>query len=405
MELTILIVVLGVAIALFAWGRKSRDAEVRSLQDSSRSLYGSLDATRHELEAAKKTVSEMDGHLKQAKAINERLHAFGRDQIKNVRSDGALLPSLVRWADALREHFDGLREFHALQHYASAPTAKERVQQATARARGAERERDALQNRLELYEAQAPWLAEYADCTVEEILAGLRLEEELAATGERDEDPATIFLSAGEWSSLAPSERSQLALDRFLDRTRARSAWAAGVEYERYIGYGYEKDGWTVDYHGATRGKADLGIDLVCTKGNAVHAVQCKRLSPQKGLPVRENTIGQIYGSAKFLAFERKPTLADVTPVVVTTFQLSREARRFATALSVRVRENEPFMPYPRIKCNISRKDGLRIYHLPFDQQYDHTIISPEAGECYVSTVADAEAAGFRRAFRWRGGS
>jgi len=47
-------------------------------------------------------------------------------------------------------------------------------------------------------------------------------------------------------------------------------------------------------------------------------------------------------------------------------------------------------------------RDGSKIYHLPFDQQYDSTIIKYK-NECYVETIAEAEALGFRRAFRWRG--
>ena len=57
-------------------------------------------------------------------------------------------------------------------------------------------------------------------------------------------------------------------------------------------------------------------------------------------------------------------------------------------------------MPYPQIKCNVS-KDGERIYHLPFDQQYDATVIEKDKGECYVSTVQEAEKLGFRHAMRY----
>ena len=55
------------------------------------------------------------------------------------------------------------------------------------------------------------------------------------------------------------------------------------------------------------------------------------------------------------------------------------------------------------IKCNISPTTQERIYHLPFDQQYDKAVIGNVPGEFYADTVAEAEAAGFRRAFRWRG--
>jgi hypothetical protein len=38
------------------------------------------------------------------------------------------------------------------------------------------------------------------------------------------------------------------------------------------------------------------------------------------------------------------------------------------------------------------------------DQMYDKVIIGDEKGECYVSTVKEAEDLGFRRAWRWSGG-
>jgi hypothetical protein len=50
----------------------------------------------------------------------------------------------------------------------------------------------------------------------------------------------------------------------------------------------------------------------------------------------------------------------------------------------------------------VSLRDGTKIYDLPFDQQYDRTLIEYK-DECYVETVAEAEKLGFRRAFRWRG--
>jgi hypothetical protein len=70
--------------------------------------------------------------------------------------------------------------------------------------------------------------------------------------------------------------------------------------------------------------------------------------------------------------------------------------------LGVKIIEKFPIRPYPVIKCNVSLRDRTKIYHLPFDQQYDRTLIEFK-DECYVETVAEAEALGFRRAFRWRG--
>ena len=70
--------------------------------------------------------------------------------------------------------------------------------------------------------------------------------------------------------------------------------------------------------------------------------------------------------------------------------------------LGIRVEEQFPLTEYPRIKCNVARQTGERIYHLPFDQQYDTTVIEPERGERWAETCAEAEQDGFRRAWRWR---
>lgn len=52
------------------------------------------------------------------------------------------------------------------------------------------------------------------------------------------------------------------------------------------------------------------------------------------------------------------------------------------------------------IKCNIS-ESGEKIYHLPFDQMYDKTFITPKNGDLYVATVTEAELYGFRHAHKW----
>jgi hypothetical protein len=44
-----------------------------------------------------------------------------------------------------------------------------------------------------------------------------------------------------------------------------------------------------------------------------------------------------------------------------------------------------------------------KIYHLPFDQQYDKTIIIKNSGEFYAKDVKEAVSKGFRRAFRYMG--
>lgn len=52
------------------------------------------------------------------------------------------------------------------------------------------------------------------------------------------------------------------------------------------------------------------------------------------------------------------------------------------------------------IKGNISYNTGERIYHMPGDEFYGPTIIDPLKGERWFCSEADAQAAGWRRAWR-----
>ena len=52
------------------------------------------------------------------------------------------------------------------------------------------------------------------------------------------------------------------------------------------------------------------------------------------------------------------------------------------------------------IKGNISINSGQRIYHVPGQMFYDQTIISPEYGERWFCSEAEARAAGWRKARR-----
>ena len=88
--------------------------------------------------------------------------------------------------------------------------------------------------------------------------------------------------------------------------------------------------------------------------------------------------------------------------VLYTSTNISPVAKDAAKKLEVECNESIGISDYPLIKCNISMRDGQRIYHLPFDQQYDRTKIITAKGEKYVYTVAEAEKAGFRRAWKWR---
>lgn len=52
------------------------------------------------------------------------------------------------------------------------------------------------------------------------------------------------------------------------------------------------------------------------------------------------------------------------------------------------------------IKGNISKDSGNKIFHLPGMKDYDSTVISPEKGERWFCTEAEAISKGWRKAPR-----
>jgi len=246
---------------------------------------------------------------------------------------------------------------------------------------------------LKLYEWHVPWLTELRDLEEEESYAKLA-----AVDGDQAEDPVAGWLTKEEWAALAPAERNQRALDRYWKAKKSK--WQVGRDYERYVGYLYEDDGYDVAYYGIEKGLEDLGRDVIATKDGQIDVVQCKRWSAER--TIHEKHIFQLFGTVT--AFRIDNPEATVTGRFVTTTKLSDRARAFAERLEIRVDQEFAFdESYPCIKCNVSTSGGEKIYHLPFDQMYDATVVHRGRGEFYARTVAEAEAAGYRRAFRWHG--
>ncbi len=222
------------------------------------------------------------------------------------------------------------------------------------------------------------------------------------------DDDAKYWLTQEEYGKLSTIEKYQLALDRYMKRHKSNAE--IGKEYERYIGYLYENNGFKVTYWGIEKGLEDLGRDLICTKSNQIHIVQCKCWSEKK--EIHEKHINQLFGTTVMYYMTNinpSGSIADfydylfskrLIPVFVATTNYSQQAISFANNLGV-ILKTVKLGTYPVIKCNIGNK-GEKIYHLPFDQQYDKVKIN-KAGECLVTTVAEAEANGFRRAMRWFG--
>lgn len=266
------------------------------------------------------------------------------------------------------------------------------------------------QNFVQYYESLFPWLTDYIDENLGDLLDGV------VNNGRQEDtdidDPVLKYIPKSEYEKLSPSERNQKALNRYI-RSRKRP-YEIGRDYERFIGYLYEQEGYKVQYLGIEKGLEDLGRDLVCIKKDKIEIVQCKYWAAHK--TIHEKHINQLYGTVVKYFIDQSSTEGNnnglmifsdlvgsknISGTFITSTKLSETAKLFARALGINFIENKQLDDYPLIKCNINAL-GEKIYHLPFDQQYDKTVIKND-GEFYASTVNEAEQKGFRRAFKWRG--
>ncbi|MCX6745386.1 MAG: restriction endonuclease [Candidatus Parcubacteria bacterium] len=275
-----------------------------------------------------------------------------------------------------------------------AERASDLVKQYSLDKRQALKERKIYEYLVKYYEDICPFLV---DLREEEIGNLEMIDQEVLKEYSEEElqDEATKYLTKEEYRKLPSIERNQMALDRFWKRPKSK--WIIGRLYERYIGYLYEEQGYDVEYVGIFKGYEDLGRDLICQKKKEFIIIQCKNWSQFR--TIYEKHIFQFFGTV-FQYKDANPA-KKVKAIFYTSTELSDLARRFAKELNIDIMENYKFdKNYPCIKCNISKADGTKIYHLPFDQQYDNTKIERNKGEFYCPTVKEAEEAGFRRAFR-----
>lgn len=311
---------------------------------------------------------------------------------KLLNSNPATAPFFAKqFADYL--HLQDLKDVNYLQAKPHpAFTAAEKVREIAAQKRTLQQQCKLQEYQLTLYETIFPWLSDFKEISSEDLQQFA--ESEIAP--ESEYSSLKKWLSPQEYRSLSSADRLQLALERY--SKRQKSNWQIGIEYERYVGYCYEKKGYRVRNNGATEGLEDMGRDLIISKDKKMYVIQCKRWSVEK--TIHEKHIFQLYGTTILQKMEHPD--CTVGSLFITTTSLSDLAKSCADYLDITVVENFPLKEYPLIKCNVS-KDGDQIYHLPFDQQYDRVIINPSDGDFYASTIAEAESKGFRHAWRWSG--
>jgi hypothetical protein len=213
-------------------------------------------------------------------------------------------------------------------------------------------------------------------------------------------DKVRDYISKEDYQKLTMSERNQRALDGYI-KGKNKSNWQIGRDYELYIGHWLRARGYKVWHYGIEKKLEDLGCDIIAVKNNKVHIIQCKRWKEER--KIHEKHIIHLYGTYILLKRNYKEILniglfnETVIANFISTHQVTDTAKEIAKILNIGL-DTIQFQEFPRIKCNIN--NGEKIYHLPFDQQYDRTKIEKE-GEFYAMTVKDAESKGFRRAFRY----
>lgn len=382
-ELDYKLVFIGVIVAFFISSYKAHDIiskdKEKLFNDNINKLKSEVNSQLVLNEILNKTVD----------SLNQKSEAYKKTLIEKSKG----FPTLINLIDEYEQLRDEEISKYLERKIHSAKKSADIVREETQLRRKAQKLAKTQQAIVEYYEHIAPFLLEYRDEIVEEDQQTIFEDY----TEEEKQDPSIKYLTKEEYRKLPTVVRNQKALDRFWERPKSK--WLIGRLYERYIGYLYEEMGYAVDYVGIFKGYEDLGRDLICTKDNEIIVIQCKNWASFK--TIYEKHIFQFFGTV--FQFKDNHRDSKIRGIFYTTTILSDLAKRFASELNIEIKENYYFdQGYPCIKCNVSKKDGEKIYHLPFDQQYDKIKIEKQLGEFYCKTVEEAENKKFRRAFRWK---
>lgn len=368
-------------------------------------------------------IEDFTKHFETLKAEITAISILAKDRFKEAKDVENNIEKIIQeksigfpWiSEVIAEYFEArdlkIAEFLDKKLRPAASTA-DRVRELAKEKRLLKKEFLIARNFVNYYETLFPWLQDFVNENLDELILQVHESE---TSGTEEIDPVRNYLTQGEFEKLSTPERNQKALERYWQRRK--SSWEVGRDYERYVGYCYELKGFKVYYQGIEMGLADMGRDLICTDGKKTEIVQCKYWSKEK--KINEKHINQLFGTTVKYLIDKKVEIdtpsqltlfsdlskfINVSATFMTTTELTETARDFAKTLGIKVIESDIFNhDYPCIKCNISRASGEKIYHLPFDQQYDTTVIDLKRGELYVKDTFEAEKRGFRRAWKWRG--
>lgn len=181
-----------------------------------------------------------------------------------------------------------------------------------------------------------------------------------------------------------------------VENAKAENKWKYGRDYERYVGYLFEREGFSVIYNGATKGSSDGGIDLFCFKDGIVYPIQCKRWKKK----VDEEEIDKFVRAVAIFKRNRSSysiplCYSKVIPIFYTTSGYTDYAmwKAHDVDLICRVQRFNSIREYPAVKCTLQNRK--KVYYLPFDKDFDSISVGVYRGGCYKFSVLEAEKEGF----------
>lgn len=402
MEFWLVVGVIALAIAIYNIGKDKLNEKERLAANKAESirLY-QAEKLSQQREKENKSAKEK-AKIEREVALIRSLTDKADNELKKTVQKGN--KKIRTWYGTLYAEVEALLDDYKAKYlkYKKHPSKKgaEVVKEVKKEKRELNKQLKVLEYELKTYEQYFPIIEDFKDYILEDDSFLINDDGEISQD-DKDYDPAQKFLSPEEYKKLSTDKKNQKALERYLERKHSKLE--IGRFYERYIGYLYELDGWTVKFFGIIEGFDDLGRDLICSKGNQIHIVQTKNWSRFK--IIREKYLYQHFATTTHYMLQNKTNKKKikVTPVFYSTIDYSDMAKEVAKALEIEIKTKKLQKDYPMIKCNVNPRTKEKIYHLPFDQQYDKIIIGNTPGEFYVKTVKQAVDKGFRRAFKYRG--
>ena len=209
---------------------------------------------------------------------------------------------------------------------------------------------------------------------------------------QKSEDTTFVLFRETKIEKIKEEEILQQKIDNYLNNLPNNEQ--IGKAYERYIGYLYEIQGYQVIFNGIEQGIKDNGIDLICTKDNETHIVQCKNWANK----IYNKTVHQLLGSVTEYKIDNQQQDKNIIGIIYTTNGADENAVNAANKLGIIIKTQKLDKTYPLIKC---KKDN-NTYYLPpeiednaINQQYDAIHIDILDGDIHCQTIEQAKEQGF----------